>query len=218
MTDDYDFLSELNNLYNKTEHSVDKNADVDVCLISLEKLEANHITLNCKHKYNLVPLFNYLSQEMRGGCIYCPYCLQNTNNTLPIRNINGTYIYNKKVNLPLEKCITDEHKCNKCGSCLGFNGSCIRHHKYFEYLYDMLPDEKKHIIEAKINLIETKFKTMLNTSKYFIYDMLFDDIILDNLEITLLKLICKKYELEQHIQLTNVNKYELINYIKMVDA
>lgn len=212
MDNECDFLTELNNLYNKPICGMSKNESSDVCLISLETLEDRYITLKCNHKYNLIPLFNFILQERY---VYCPYCLQNINNTFPIRNINGVYIYNKKVNQPLEKCITNEHVCNTCGSSLGFNGTCIRHHRYFDYLREIFPDDKKQVVEKKINLIEHNFMRILNKNRDIAYHVLFDDFILDNLNVGLLKLLLKKYSLDKDIPITKSSKYELINYIKI---
>lgn len=220
MSDDFDFLSKLNNMYNGfADNDSDDKDDIDnQCLITRERLEDTHIILKCGHKYNYMPLFNYIIKDTNKN-FTCPYCSQGILNTLPIRKINGKYIYNKKINLPLENCITDEHKCYTCGSPRGFNGTCIRHHKYIVDLFEMMTEENSQVIENKIKKIEKELDNLFKKCWSIIYDILlydnlFDDIILDNLEISLLKLLSKKYNL--CVNLSKINKYELISYIKIV--
>jgi hypothetical protein len=82
----------------------------NICLITKEKLHPNHITLNCKHKFNYVPLYNevvgqknkqsnvYEVTKLSSNQIKCPYCRIITNKLLPhipypsvkvIKNVNS---------------------------------------------------------------------------------------------------------------------------------
>ena len=78
-----------------TETNTDADADTNICLITKEKLEPNHITLSCNHKFNYVPLYNeVVNQKNKQNNIYeiaklssnqikCPYCRAITNKLLP---------------------------------------------------------------------------------------------------------------------------------------
>jgi len=95
---------------NHTDTDTDTNADTNICLITKEKLEPNHITLSCNHKFNYVPLYNeVVNQKNKQNNIYeiaklssnqikCPYCRAITNKLLPyiaypsvkvIKNVNS---------------------------------------------------------------------------------------------------------------------------------
>ncbi len=95
------------------------NNDDDICLITKDKLQPNHITLNCKHKFNYVPLYHeVVNQKNKQNNIYettklltneikCPYCRAITYKLLPyipypsvkvIKNVNSyiNSVYNSK--------------------------------------------------------------------------------------------------------------------------
>lgn len=82
----------------------------NICLITKEKLQPNHITLSCKHKFNYVPLYNevvgqknkqnnmYEITKLSSNQLKCPYCRAITNKLLPhipypsvkvIKNVNS---------------------------------------------------------------------------------------------------------------------------------
>lgn len=65
-----------------------------LCLISNQELEKQHITLQCKHTFNYIPLFkeivkqkkthNILEvQKLKQHQLKCPYCRRVQNNILP---------------------------------------------------------------------------------------------------------------------------------------
>lgn len=121
--------------------SVD-NTD-NFCLITKEKLEPNHITLICNHKFNYVPLYNevvnqknkqnnmYEITKLSSNQIKCPYCRVITNKLLPyipypsvrvIKNVNSyiitSYNSNPEYFLYAPKCCHEhgnntENKCQK---------------------------------------------------------------------------------------------------------
>ena len=81
-----DFFSEIEK---------DSNEDnSNMCLISQQPLENNHVTLNCGHKFNYDAIFNdvynhkkkFMSLEthrLKSYQIRCPYCCNIQNNLLP---------------------------------------------------------------------------------------------------------------------------------------
>ena len=108
---------------NSSEHANDTNDATDnddnICLITKDKLEPNHITLNCNHKFNYVPLYHevvnqknkqnnmYETTKLLTNEIKCPYCRAITYKLLPyipypsvklIKNVNSYIngIYNNK--------------------------------------------------------------------------------------------------------------------------
>jgi hypothetical protein len=105
-----DGISENIIVSNHTDTNADTNADTNICLITKEKLEPNHITLSCNHKFNYMPLYNeVVNQKNKQNNIYeiaklssnqikCPYCRAITNKLLPyiaypsvkvIKNVNS---------------------------------------------------------------------------------------------------------------------------------
>ena len=145
------FYSELLKILNTNATATeDKNTIVsvsntanDVCLITQEKLHPNHVTLNCNHKFNYVPIYNEIvNQKNKQNNVYeitklsynqikCPYCRSITNKLIPyipypsvrvIKNVNSyiTTNYNKNPEyfLHVAKCShgnnTDNH-CQKYG-------------------------------------------------------------------------------------------------------
>jgi len=116
-----DFMEELNNSIK--ESSINDN---NVCLISNNKLDSSHITLDCGHKYNYLPIYNEVlyqktktyTDNIKLGIrqIKCPYCRTIQNSLLP--QIKG-YNLVSGVNSPLKycKCL---YKCSyklKSGIC-----------------------------------------------------------------------------------------------------
>ena len=109
---------------NNSDDAVDTNDtnnenDDNICLITKDKLQPNHITLNCKHKFNYVPLYHeVVNQKHKQNNIYettklltneikCPYCRAITYKLLPyipypsvkvIKNVNSyiNSVYNSK--------------------------------------------------------------------------------------------------------------------------
>ena len=92
--------------------------DIDECLISLQKLEDDHVTLECGHRFNYKPIFNevfrqkhlksgYETQRLGKYDIKCPYCRNIQHSLLPPhKELQMTY-----VNRPLHKCMKP-HKCS----------------------------------------------------------------------------------------------------------
>jgi hypothetical protein len=88
-----DFYSELYKSLDESELK-DNETDKDLCLISNMPLVENYVTLECKHKFNYVPLFKDLVnrksklasmdiQNLKVNEIRCPYCRNKESNLLP---------------------------------------------------------------------------------------------------------------------------------------
>ena len=101
--------------------SVKNTYDEDVCLISGSILDKNHITLDCNHKFNYVPLYNDIIQQkltynsnnlkkLKINEITCPYCRRINNRLIPYIPIYKNVEKLNGVNNPKEFCI----KCNTC--------------------------------------------------------------------------------------------------------
>jgi hypothetical protein len=137
----------------------DKNADTNICLITKEPLEPNHITLSCNHKFNYVPLYNeVVNQKNKQNNIYeiaklssnqikCPYCRAITNKLLPyiaypsvkvIKNVNSyvttSYNNNPEYFLYAPKCSHNtKNPCQKYGVYYEAENIllCPQHHKTY---------------------------------------------------------------------------------------
>jgi hypothetical protein len=108
-----DFYSLLNKI--EPENNCEK------CLISQENLDENYITLDCNHKFNLLPLYKEIVKQktllntfevthLKINEIKCPYCREITSKLLPYRDISGIS-YIKGVNYPIKYCMKI-HNCD----------------------------------------------------------------------------------------------------------
>lgn len=96
----------------------DNDENENICLISQEPLENDHITLACGHKFNYYHIFKEVVRQkhapaytevtkLRPYQIKCPYCRNIQNGILPCRRGYEEIV---KVNLPL-KWIMKPNKC-----------------------------------------------------------------------------------------------------------
>jgi hypothetical protein len=195
--------------------------NTNVCLISLEKLDNNYISLKCGHKYNYLPIYNYYLFKYRSiNYLDCPYCGKKTYKSLPVRKIDGKYLFNNNIKCSLNNCITDEHKCtynydkNICEE-FGMNGLCMEHNKYFLILKEnMKNNDSISVLSKKINTLKKNIHKLLMKKSYNSFDNLFDDLILDILNITQLRIVCEYFHLDKYINLRKFKKYELILFLK----
>ena len=124
--------------------SPDTDNTDNICLITKEKLQPNHITLNCKHKFNYLPIYyEVVNQKNKQNNIYettklltneikCPYCRAITYKLLPyipypsvkvVKNVNSyitsSYNINPDYFLYAPKCChggpETENSCQKYG-------------------------------------------------------------------------------------------------------
>ena len=90
------------------------NTKNQVCLLTGEPLEYNHIQLTCNHAFNYEPLFKEILHQktlassrrsdnitLQINQIKCPYCRTVNNKLLPYIPLNGYKSYIKGVNSPL---------------------------------------------------------------------------------------------------------------------
>ena len=115
---------------NRKENDID-NETSDVCLITNLPLENNYITLNCKHKFNYISLYNEVvyqktrrlldNARLRVNEIKCPYCRTITQKLLPYYKYYGVEQI-KGVNYPpilcmvVNRCEYITNKKMKCNS------------------------------------------------------------------------------------------------------
>lgn len=118
------------------------------CLISDELLDTNYITLECKHKFNYLELYNEIVEQktkklldnskLKLNEIKCPYCRAITKNILPYFKYYNTKII-KGVNHPpdlsikLNECQYIEKNselCRKNACITKFGVLCNNHVKY----------------------------------------------------------------------------------------
>ena len=100
------FYDELN----KSDSEVDDEEE-ECCLITNYPLDKNSITLQCNHKFNLLPLYKEVCNQkckashleikkLKMNEIKCPYCRQRHNKLLPHVKLNNTMSYIHGVNSP----------------------------------------------------------------------------------------------------------------------
>ena len=156
-----DFYSELLNSMcettinnEKQENQKQENKILDVCLITQMPLEENFITLDCKHKFNYLPLFNEVKRQKQDSVliknlettrlkineIKCPYCRTVQPKILPYYIYENAMTYVFGVTFP-EKYRMDRIPCpsilksgkrkgEKCGRLCGEReGNCNIHRK-----------------------------------------------------------------------------------------
>ena len=146
LEDNINFYEELNKL--------DFDDEEDVCLLTDMKLDNNHITLPCNHKFNFYPLYKeVLSQKtttstshlntdkLKYNEIKCPYCRQKFDKLLPHVKINNRISFHQGVNGPEKLCMSfhtcsyvfksGKNKNTKCSKSAFYNDNgcyCNQHH------------------------------------------------------------------------------------------
>lgn len=127
----------------------------NICLLSYEPLNDNYITLDCKHKFNYISLYNELCKQksknnlletthVKINEIKCPYCRTITNKILPfilndnIEEKNGIN-YPSKYSLVINNCSwiykSGKNKnclCNSSSFIYNNNNFCLKHHKILD--------------------------------------------------------------------------------------
>lgn len=116
-----------NNNYNDDDKNNNK-----LCLITNKELDENHITLDCNHKFNYIPLINELKNQKLVKNYYdnsrplinqikCPYCRTFTNKIIPYfsslysEKIYGVNSSNKFQKIKLLECqYINKKNNNKC--------------------------------------------------------------------------------------------------------
>ena len=122
---DVDFFAELYKSLDVVENDEKTEEDDHKCLISNHPLIANHVKMNCGHKFNYIPLYNDLvnhrfkfnSMEFSSGKINlnqirCPYCRKKQEGVLPyydemgLAKVNGVNFFDKTITIS-----NSYHKC-----------------------------------------------------------------------------------------------------------
>lgn len=140
---DMDFFAALKNMQPAPEHEHDEPEPA--CLITNEPLDAFHVVLACKHKFNYEPLYQeVLRQKGRFGMhayyekigthqIKCPYCRTMTNQLLPFIGSHPTIKRVSGVNSPASMCMPGI-ACTRCNCNVNAfyehnsNPYCLRHY------------------------------------------------------------------------------------------
>ena len=133
------------NYLNEDNESYESN---EKCLISDELLQTNYITLECKHKFNYLELYNEIVEQktkkildnskLKLNEIKCPYCRAITKNILPYFKYYNTKIINgvnhpPDLSLKLNECQYIEKNselCRKNACTTKFGVLCNNHVKY----------------------------------------------------------------------------------------
>lgn len=111
LEDDIDFKKELQKL--KHVKKPEEQQEYKMCFITKEPLQKFHITLQCKHTFNYMPIYQetlfqrnlsstkgYMNNVPPIGTIRCPYCREINSGVLPYFDLNDVKMI-KYVNAPL---------------------------------------------------------------------------------------------------------------------
>jgi len=118
-----DFYSEINKLLNDGD-----DYNEDKCLITNTKLENNHVTLECNHKFNYIPLFNDVNfhkyhfnmlemRKLKYDEVRCPYCRHIQKKLLPyydnikIPKTHGVNYIDELELFKIQQCVYQEGIC-----------------------------------------------------------------------------------------------------------
>ena len=155
------FYNEINKNNNDTDIVVnDNNSDSDsdrLCLISGEKLNSTHISLECNHKFNYFYIFNEIinqkniknkySKVLKINEIKCPYCRNIQKKILPFKNIEDCDKKIYGVNYPKKYAM----KNNQCAYI--FRRGANKGHQCSKESIDLFCREHlKYKSDAKYNL------------------------------------------------------------------
>lgn len=177
-------------LFKALSNDVSNNLE-ESCLITNEKLDDNHVTLMCGHKFNYSPLFdeiynqkysnnNYEIQRLAFNQIKCPYCRNIQNYLLPPPYKNSEINLVRFVNTPLKFCMkpfkclyvikTGKNKGNKCNKECFYN-FCNKHEKIMENNEIIDNNKTKHICSHILCLGPRKGETCNKTAKHTINEL-----------------------------------------------
>ena len=195
----------------------------EICLISQKLLEDNYITLDCNHKFNLIPLYSEVIRQKNNKNYYeitnlkinqikCPYCRTITNKLLPYnKTFNKTFDISliRGVNYPQKYCMKI-YNCEwkiKTGKNKGNFCNCSAVKTKFGILCD------KHldciINKNSSNLKNNKYTTEKNNVSCSIND---DTNLYKKYKVTELKEILKSLG-----QKVSGNKSDLIQRLKSIN-
>jgi hypothetical protein len=167
------------NLFNKILDDNDENDDEDICLITYDTLQDNHIKLDCGHKFNYVPLYNEIVYQktkklldnvyLKQNEMKCPYCRNVMKRILPfykyysVKDIAGV-TFPAEYSLKLYECeyVRNGKKCSKSG-CKTNNGIlCNKHLSYKkideEIIKNMSHEDYKTYNKKTIKILQNELK------------------------------------------------------------
>ena len=175
---------DLLNYFIKNDIKEPLNNENELCLITNTILEKNHITLDCNHKFNYIPLYYELIYQKRNKIldnknlkineIKCPYCRKITNNLIPyfkyynVNRLTGIN-YPEKYCIKMNECnyIKNNIKCTNSACNTKYGLFCNKHLKYNineeTIINNVNKDDynkckKKKVIELKAILKENNYK------------------------------------------------------------
>ena len=123
------FYSEL---YKSLDEDASKEKEgVELCLITNQPLTENLVELNCKHKFNYVPLYNDIlihkktfnrleKRLLKVNEIRCPYCRNIQNSVLPyydmagVRKLNGVNFVDESSMSKFNMCVSNGYTTGTC--------------------------------------------------------------------------------------------------------
>lgn len=121
MTDTSQFNNEILKLL--CADDTDSEEKDNSCLITNNALEADHIELMCKHKFNYVAIFTEICKQkennklestyLKPSQVKCPYCRTVQQGLIPT---NPAYPYLKTSGVNIPECLV--YKANKCVSVI----------------------------------------------------------------------------------------------------
>lgn len=175
--DNLDLYTEINNCI--LENSKDSNShNTNICLLTNMPLEDNYITLQCKHTFNYLAIYQETCNQKKinnldiAPCrineIKCPYCRKTNNGILPyFSNYNVDIIrgvtYPSKYSMKIHSC-EYAYKSNKskqkicnCSAFISEKGTLCNKH------YKIVNDKNMKLTktnESNENIQDIKYKKM----------------------------------------------------------
>jgi hypothetical protein len=168
-----DFYSELyKSLDENPKEEMQNNNNEDVCLITNMPLTQYFVTLECKHKFNYLPIFNEVqNQKLKINSlnivhldhtqIMCPYCRAKNNHILPfheelkVNKIYGINTLDTTYKLPIEFTSGKKTEC-VLGSCAYTSGNADSNHKCNnKWVYNSTDDGKMYCYKHKLIILTT---------------------------------------------------------------
>jgi len=173
------------------------------CLITDKELDNNYITLDCKHKFNYIPLFNEVKSQKNTKNQYidmnrplineikCPYCRSITPKLLPYfsaiidEKISGINFNNKFAKLQIHTC---EHKLSKLNKVCGENACKTEYGCLCNKHYNL--QKNKHLKKVKSINQNEEVSKLIKINNY-LKDESYEKLLIPQLKILLKKNNCK---------------------------
>ena len=174
---DLDFYEELKKELSSNSSEKIKNEE-NICLLTNQELEDNFITLDCKHKFNIIPLYKEVcNQKIINSLettylllneIKCPYCRTVTPYLLPYiahssmemkRSVNSPFKYCMKIHDCEWKIKSGKNKNSVCSKSAYKTNNGI----YCNYHHQLVSNDKgKNCYDFKMDDEFKKFYTEIS--------------------------------------------------------